>query len=378
MNRPSDEKIRIAFLVHTYGFGGLENMVTNLVNHLDPEHFEPSIISFAPLKPLNNRVDLNHVRVLSLNKKGGNNPLLIYKISKLLKNIGAHIVQTHNWGTALEGILAAKLARVPAIIHAERGTIEGKKRNIILQRFLWGLANQVLSVSEAHRKKVTRIVGFPHSQIKAIVNGVDTERFSPKPDIKNEVREKLGLKKDSICIGTVGSLRPVKNQMLLINACKTILPRFEQVEILIVGEGSLRSQLMQKVHTLGFSKKIHFLGTQNNIPEILNGLDIFVLPSLNEGMPNAVLEAMACGIPVIASAVGGVPEVINDNENGITIPPENEDQLTTKLITLIENQEKRRVFGTQARKTVQERFSLVQMVSKYETLYQSLADRAVL
>lgn len=372
MNKCVNQKIRIAFLVHTYGFGGLENMVTNLVNHLDPKRFESSIISFSPLKPVNNRVDPNHVRVFSLNKMGGNNPILIYKICQLLRKIDAQIVQTHNWGTALEGILGAKLARIPVIIHAERGTIEDKKRNIIFQRFLWALAKQVLSVSAAHRKKVTDITGFPQGQIKAIVNGVDTELFFPKPEVKNEVRVSLGLKKGHICIGTVGSLRSVKNQILLINACKTILSGFSHVEVLIVGEGPLKNQLTQKVSTLGFSKRIHFLGTRTNIPEILNALDIFVLPSLSEGMPNAVLEAMACGVPVIATAVGGVPEIIEKPEDGIVINSQDERALIDALTYLLENKEDRLEMGMRGRLRVLKHFSLKKMVGVYETLYQNM------
>ncbi len=370
-NKPS-EKIHIAFLVHTYGFGGLENMVTNLVNHLDPSRFESTIICFAPLKPLNNRVDLNRVQVHSLNKQGGNNPVLIYRICLMLKKIGADIVQTHNWGTAFEGILGAKLAGVSGIVHAERGTIEDKGHNILLQRFLWGFADQVLSVSEAHRKKVTNMIGFPQAQIKAIVNGVDTERFCPCPEIRDETRTKLGLKKNSLCIGTVGSLRPVKNQSLLINACKAILPQFNQVEVLIVGEGPLESQLKQEASTLGFSGKIHFAGGRPDIPEILNALDIFVLPSRSEGMPNAVLEAMACGVPVVATAVGGTSEVIEDGKNGILVASENEPQLIQALRELIQNVEQRLAIGIEGRKRVLTHFSLKTMVSKYQVLYESL------
>ena len=370
-----DEKIHIAFLVHTYGFGGLENMVTNLVNHIDPNRFESTIISFAPLHPLNNRVDLNRIQVISLNKNGGNNPVLIYKIFLILRKIGADIVQTHNWGTALEGILGAKLARVQGIVHAERGTIEDKERNILLQRFLWGFADQVLSVSEAHRKKVTNIIRFPHEQIKAIVNGVDTERFFPNPEIKEETRKKLGLTKGAFCIGTVGSLRPVKNQSLLFNACKVILHHFDQVEVLIVGEGPLESKLKQEVQTLGLSGKIHFAGVQPNIPEILNALDVFVLPSRSEGMPNAVLEAMACGIPVIATAVGGTPEVVEDGKSGILIASEDEPHLVQVLKELIQNHEKRLAIGIEGRRRILSHFSLKKMVSEYQALYESLLQK---
>jgi len=378
VKKKPDEKIHIAFLVHTFGFGGLENMVTNLVNYIDPNRFESTIISFTPLKPLNTRVDLNRVQVISLNKKGGNNPVLVYKICLMLKKIGADIVQTHNWGTALEGILGAKLARIPGIVHAERGTIENKKCNIVLQRFLWGFADQVLSVSEAHRKKVTNIIGFPHEQIKAIVNGVDTERFFPNPEIKEEIRKKLGLKKGSFCIGTVGSLRPVKNQSLLVHACKPILPRFDQIEVLIVGEGPLKSQLIQEVKTLGLSEKIHFAGGRPNIPEILNALDIFVLPSRSEGMPNAVLEAMACGVPAIATSVGGTAEIIEDGKNGILIASEDELHLTRALTELIQNHEKRHTIGIEGRGRVLSHFSLKKMVSEYQVLYESLIQKVSL
>ncbi len=352
-------------------------MVTNLVNHLAPDRFESTIISFAPLRPLTNRVDRSRTQLISLNKKGGNNPLLIYKICLILQENGVDIVQTHNWGTALEGILGAKLARVPGVVHAERGTVEDKKFNILLQRFLWGFADKVLSVSEAHRKKVTNIIRFPHEQIKAIVNGVDTERFFPNPEIKERMRKTLGLKKKSICIGTVGSLRLVKNQSLLINACSMILDHFEHVEVLIVGEGPLEPKLIQEVQTLGLSEKIHFAGAQPNIPEILNALDVFVLPSLSEGMPNVVLEAMACGLPVIATAVGGTPEVVEDGKSGILIASEDELHLVQALREMIQNHEKRLAFGIEGRRRVLSRFSLKKMVLEYQELYESLLQKVI-
>ena len=168
---------------------------------------------------------------------------------------------------------------------------------------------------------------------------------------------------------------PVKNQSLLINACKAILPHFDPVEVLIVGEGPLKSQLMQEVKTLGFSEKIHFAGGQSNLPEIFNALDIFVLPSLREGMPNTLLEAMACGIPVIATSVGGVPEVIENNENGILISSENEAHLILSLKKLIQNQEKRRTFGIEGRRRVVTYFGLKKMVLEYQMLYESLLEK---
>jgi glycosyltransferase involved in cell wall biosynthesis len=290
----------------------------------------------------------------------------------MLKKIGADIVQTHNWGTALEGILGAKLARIQGIVHAERGTIEDKAHNIVLQRFLWGFADQVLSVSDAHRKKMRNIIGFPHEQIKSIVNGVDTERFFPNPEIKEKIRKKLGLKKSSVCIGTIGSLRFVKNQSLLVNACKTILPSFDQVEVLIVGEGPLESQLIQEVKTLGFSEKIHFAGAQPNIPAILNALDIFVLPSQAEGISNTILEAMATGLPVIATEVGGNTELIKAGETGLLVPPSNPELLAKAILALVINKQKRLELGKNAHQSILDNFTIQVMVNNYTAVYDSV------
>ena len=369
------KKIKIVFFVHTYGLGGLENMVTNLVNALDPDLFECTILSFAPLVPLQNRVNTDRVRVVSLNKKGGNNPMLIYRIFRFLRSTGTHIVQTHNWGTVLEGILAAKLARVPAVIHAERGTIEGKKRNVVLQNFLWNYANQVLAVSNAHRQRIVDVVGFPFEKIRPIYNGVDSAVFFPRSEEKLVIRKKLGLNPEDICIGTVGSLRSVKNQALLLTACKKNLPHAPNMQIVLAGDGPLKKDLVAKAQALGLDKNVHFVGARNDIPEVLNAFDIFVLPSLREGMPNAVLEAMSCGVPVIATSVGGVPEVIEDNKSGILVPSQDEEALEAALADLIREVGKRRRLGTAGRRRVLAHFSLEKMVQEYHALYQSLVPR---
>jgi len=365
-------KIKVVFLVHTYGFGGLENMVTNLVRHLDPVRFEATILSFAPLRPLAHRLDPGDVRIVSLHKKGGNNPILVYKIFLKLLKIRPDIVQTHNWGTALEGLLGAKLAGIRGVIHAERGTLEGRRLNLLVQRLLWGLADQVLSVSQAHRKKMSQMVGLPEESIKVIPNGVDAERFSPNSGLKGPVRKKFGIKKDSLCIGTVGSLRSVKNQVLLVKACEAIFPRFKHVEALVVGEGPLKGELLQEATDKGLSERLHFVGSRTNVHEILNALDIFVLPSLSEGMPNAVLEAMACGLPVLASAVGGTPELIEDGKSGVLFPSNDLNAFVQSLEKLIQDRQTRQAFGLEGRRRVLAHFSLKEKVLAYQRLYESV------
>jgi len=372
------KKINIVFLVHTYALGGLENVVTNLVNTLDPQQYRCTILSFAPLAQVSHRVNLERVQLISLNKKAGNDLGSIYRIYRFFQESKADIVQTHNWGTVFEGLIAAKLARVPCLVHAEHGTIESKKRNRWIQRALWQWTNQVVCVSETHRRQLVDVIGYPREKIKPIFNGVDTTRFSPMPAEKTAIRKKMGLGAETICIGTLGSFRTVKNQALLLSAADQVLKITPNVHLVFVGEGPLKVGLMAEADKLRIRGQVHFLGARTDIPELLNAFDIFVLPSLMEGMPISVLEAMSCGIPVVASAVGGLPEVIEDGKSGLLFPSKDPTALAAVLSGLIADKEKRLALGQEGRRRVLSSFSVEKMVGKYHALYRSLlADTAV-
>lgn len=366
----SAPQIRVVYLVHTLGLAGLENVVVSLINGLEPSLFACTIVSLQ--EPLQNKVDTERVQVVSLDKKGGNDPRLIYRLYRFLRQERPHIVQTHNWGTLLEGALAAKLAGVPIVIHAERGTIEGRRRNLFVQRRLLKVVDQVLSASEALRQRLAASTGFPYEKIKPIPNGVDVSLFSPRPTEKQRIRKNLGLELTAIYIGTVANLRPVKNHALLLRVGSRLCQSHEQVRFVFAGDGPLKEQLVALAEELGISTKVRFLGARSDIPEVLNALDIFVLPSLSEGMPNAVLEAMACGLPIVATRVGGIPELIDDGNTGFLVPSEDERQLEAILGHLLHDDAKRRALGEKGRQRVLECFRLERMVNEYQELYSSL------
>lgn len=365
------KRMRIVYLVHTLGLAGLENIVVSLTNCLEPSLFECTIVSLQ--EPLQNKVHTERVKVVSLDKKGGNDPRLIYRLYRFLCQERPHIVQTHNWGTLVEGALAAKLAGVPIVIHAERGTIEGRRRNLFVQRCLLRTVHRVLSVSETHRRRLADATGFPYERIKPIPNGVDVSLFYPRPAEKQRLRKDLGLEPTPIYVGTVANLRPVKNHALLLRVGSRICQAYEDVRFVFAGDGPLKAQLVALAEELGISTKVRFLGTRADIPEVLNALDVFVLPSLSEGMPNAVLEAMACGLPVVATRVGGIPELIEDGNTGILVPSEDEGQLEVILKNLLRDDTKRRALGEKGRQRVLECFRLDRMVNEYQDLYHSLA-----
>jgi glycosyltransferase involved in cell wall biosynthesis len=275
----------VAYLIHRLRLGGLETVAVELANGLDAERFESSVVSFATPDPRQNNLHTARVRLVALHKPEGNQPGLIYHLYRVLRELRPHIVQTHNWGTLLEGVVAARLAGVPIVVHAEHGTIQGGWRRLVTQRFLWRTVHKVLCVSQAHRQRLVETVGFPYDRLTLMLNGVDVNAFMPQLADKEAIRADMGLELDALYIGTVGSLRPVKNQILLLQAAQQVCATYHNVRVVIIGEGPLHGQLVRTAEELGIQKQVRLLGARTEIPALLNALDIFVLPSLSEAYP---------------------------------------------------------------------------------------------
>ena len=271
-------------------------------------------------------------------------------------------------GTLLEGVAAAKAAKVPVIIHGEHGTIQTKKSNTMVQKILWRLPDQILSVSRDHARKLSKSIGFPLNKIAVLINGVDCHRFGSSEN-RQTMRDDIGLKRDDIVIGTVGRLVPVKNQTLLLDAFSRVAERHPNTNLLIVGDGPLRKELEERSYTLGCSPRIKFLGRRSDIPDVMAAMDIFALTSHSEGMSNTILEAMSSGLPVVSTDVGGNPEVVVHRETGVLFPSNDVAALAHALETLVEHTELRRAMGLKGRARVAEQFSLQAMIQRYERLY---------
>ena len=356
------KKIRVMHLIHSLGAGGAENGIINLANKIDREQFEISICSFLQ-KGSRKKHLKKDVKLFSMNKKTGNNVTLPFRLSKLFREWKPDIVHTHAWGTMFEGFIGAKLACVPIIVHGEHGTIEIKKRNRYFQRAIWHLFDAVLSVSVNHKKKLASVIEFPEEKIIVLKNGVDTGYFKPKPDVN------VFDIKDKFIIGTIGRLVPVKNQALLINAFAELHKTIKDIHLIIVGEGPLEKNLQNLTKSLNISPSVSFTGRRFDIADVLNSFDLFVLPSLSEGMSNTILEAMACGIPAIATDVGGNGELIQHGETGLLIESDNLAELL-KNILLIQNQEglKER-FSRRSVSFIEKHHSLPTMVEQYQNFY---------
>ncbi len=362
-------KIKVAHLIYKLNAGGAENGIINLCNTIDTNQFIPYIITFKPDGELTFKLNQSKTKLIELNKRNGNDPRLIYWLYKIFKKENIHIVHTHAWGTLVEGILSAKLARVHVIIHGEHGTIEQRKRNIIVQRYFWNLTDCIISISSSLKKRLIDTIGFKDTEkIIPVVNGVDTEKFYPVED-KNKCRKQLGLPENAFIIGTVGRLVPVKDQKTLIKTLAILKKDIKNIICVIVGDGPLYNELKEFARALYVEKSVYFPGVRKDINTVMSSFDVFTLTSLSEGISNTILEAMACGLPIVATKVGGTVEIIKHEENGILVPPQQPEILAEKIKLLIDNHELIKKYSNTARQWAVEKFSLKKITKQYESIY---------
>jgi L-malate glycosyltransferase len=370
----ASERIRIGHVVGWLHFGGRENGVVNLVNSLDPNVFDNHIFSFVRDGSLTARVVPGRCKIIEFGEKLGGDYRLYFKLARAFRFYKIHIAHTHGWGTLLEGIVGAKLARVPAIVHGEHGTIKDNTRaHIYLQQLMWHAADEVLSVSDALRQKLAQTINFPENRIRVIANGVDVRRFTVARD-RSGWKRRLNLPSEALTFGTVGRFVPVKCYPVLLEASRLIFDKIPNSYLVLVGDGPLHEQLVRLARDYKIHNRVRFLGWRSDVPEILNALDVYVLASESEGMSNTILEAMACGLPVVATAVGGNVELV-DRAGGVLVPPYNPKSLADTVSLLLSDPARRETMGSLARRRVEEHFSLEMMAENYARVYLDVVSR---
>ncbi len=296
----------------------------------------------------------------------------LWDLVKLIRVRGVAVLHTHEFFMNTLGLMASRLTGVPLV-----ATVHGKNyyADRVLRRIAYRLvgrfAGRLVTVSEENRRFLAERVGIPHSRVQVIPNGVPLDEKASESRI-SALRSRLGLNHHNQIVGTVGSLYPVKGQGYLIDAAREVLHRFPHAVFLIVGRGRLLEELEAHAARLGIASHVRFLGHCEDVRDLLSVCDIFVLPSLSEGMPLALLEAMAAGVPAVATRVGGVGEVIEDRKTGLLVPPGDSHALADGMMTLLENWPLARELGEAARQMVASRFSLTGMVQAYQDIYSEL------
>jgi sugar transferase (PEP-CTERM/EpsH1 system associated) len=364
--------LRVMHVMYELRFGGMELGVTKLVNAHDRSRVASSICSCRPATAAKQRL-AEHVPLFELRRRAGNDPFLVARLAALMRRERPHIVHTHAWGTLCEGLLAARLARVPVVVHGEHGTLNTKRRNLMVQNWAWRRVDQVLSVSSTLAARMAAEVGFPVEGIRTIRNGVDLSRFHQRS--QSDARQLLGLDPTDFVVGTVGRLVPVKNQVMLLDAAAALERRNVRVTTVIVGDGPLMEELRSRADALGITARVRLLGERPDVERLLAAFDVFVLTSVSEGLSNTIQEAMASGLPVVATRVGGADELVDHDRTGVLVPSNDPIALANALDSLLVAPERRLTMASAARTRAQCEFSLDKMVSAYEELYYGLMQR---
>jgi sugar transferase (PEP-CTERM/EpsH1 system associated) len=370
----SQRPVRVLHLVPELSLGGMEQGVVTLLNGLVPEQIAGSVCSFdSGIDSIRERLD-PRIPVHVLGRRSGNDPMLVWRLIRVLRRERPDVVHSHTWGTVCEGYVATRLAGVRHFVHGEHGTLELRPRNLRIQRWVWSRADRVLSVSSKLADRMAREVGFPRNRMQVIRNGADLVKFGVIP--RAEARESLRIPDTEFVIGTVGRLVPVKDHEMLFAALVHLRNAGVRCLALVAGEGPLRSELEERVRALDLGSMLRFLGNRDDVDRVLAMLDVFVLTSVSEGLPNSILEAMASGLPVVSTHVGGVEELVENGKTGMLVPSKNAEMLADAVSTLARDAELRRRMGAQGQKKARAEFGLRRMLDEYARFYLELSGRS--
>jgi sugar transferase (PEP-CTERM/EpsH1 system associated) len=376
--------IRIMHVVDTWAVGGLQNGLTNLIERMDMAHFDNIVCAMRPVDSANaQRVPAGRTRVICLSEEESNRRFQAPALTRKIREVKPDIVHTRNWGT-FEALFGARLVGVCSLVHSEHGidwdiTAREPWRRILCRRLAFQLADRVLSVSHQLRDLHAKRTGFRAREIEVIHNGVDSQKFYPDGATRTRVRREMGISDDAFCIGCVGNLVPVKDHLTLFRALDGFAQSGRPWRLLVAGAGPELDKLTAFVGAHpGWESRVLFLGRSNSVPELLNAMDAYVLPSITEGISNSLLEAMASGLPVVVTDTGGNPEVVVDGDSGLLFPVGDDARLQQHLLALETRIGWRRQIGQRALCRVRDEFSIDSMVRKYEEVYESLEMTAAL
>jgi sugar transferase (PEP-CTERM/EpsH1 system associated) len=372
------ERLRILHVISYMGRGGAEMGILKLIRGLDGARFEQRICTTHGFDADFVRHNLPEREPYAAGSAELKLQFPLFRLARIMREYRPHIVHSRNWG-ALEAVVAAKLAGVPTIIHSEHGYEVDMFAGLPLRRRVfrnvaYTMADAVFAVTRELRNFHARQAWVQPERIAVLYNGVDTQRFAPCSNDRLAMRVQLGFPQDSFVVGSVGRLVTIKDHQTLLKAAAMLVESGIDVRVLLVGSGPEREKL-QNLASATLEGRVHFAGDSDRVPEMLNAMDAFVLPSLGEGMSNTLLEAMACGLPVIVTNVGGNPEIIEDGRTGWLFTPGDAKGLAAKLKALVNNPVLLREISAAARTHTVERFSLQGMMRNYATFYLDLAAR---
>jgi len=372
-------RIFVVHVIHQLAIGGLENGLVNLINRLPRDRFRHAVVCIEDFSDFRNRIHDPNVAVYSLHRSEIGTMQLRWRLFWLLRGLRPDLVHSRNL-SGLDVLLPARLIGITTL-HSEHGfdvdNLDGKaKIPALLRRLHKPFVNHYVTVSQQLRAFYIQEFGVAPSKVTHICNGVDTVRFVPPPSRRDDLMPAAFLGENAFVIGTVGRVQPIKDQATLLHATAALVRRCPgwrlRLRLVVVGDGPLLGKLKNMAISLGIEELVWFTGARNDIADLLQAMDLFVLPSLNEGISNTLLEAMSTGLPVLATAVGGNVELLEAGVTGDTFDPGDIHKLAEVMARYVASPALCSEHGAAARQRVVRHFSLQTMVAAYQKIYLTL------
>lgn len=364
---------RINVLQLTYGlrFGGMEKVIQNLCRGLDKGRFNVMACCLTKKGEYAEELEREGYKVYLCSQVNRLNKYTkSWRVKNILEREKIHILHSHNTQAFLDGVVGAKLARTPVFIHTDHvRKFPDRLRYMVAEKIASYFVDEIVAVSNHVKENLIKYEKIPSHKISIIYNGTD---FSPSknPDVISAVRDEFNIKPDEKVVGCVARLRPQKAYELFLKVAARILGQISNVKFLIVGDGEEYNRLVNLCNYLGITSYVYFTGARADVERVISIFDVFLLTSLYEGMPICLLESMASGIPIVATAVGGVPELIQDGVSGFVVHSRDPDQIAERVIRLLSNDDLRIKMGRTGQRVYQTKFTAKKMVAQYTELYQ--------
>jgi len=367
--------LRVCHVITEFNTGGAERVLLQTVRRLNAARFSSLIVSLRARGPLSEQAATSGAEVVHLGAGRRPGPLVVWSLAKLFRERGVDIVHAYLYDASLAARIAGRIAHVPVLLTSTRASLG------YLPRIAWWLdritarwSQRIIAVSNGTADFIVRREGIPSEKVVVIPNGVDVSLFHPGD--RRAARANLEIPQDAFVVACVGRLSEQKGHRYLLDALDAVHAEIPSILCLIAGEGPLLGELETRAHQFGLAGVCRFLGLVNPIQSVYEAADVLVLPSLYEGMPNVVLEAMASGCPVIATAVEGSTELVVPNVTGVLIPAGSGRALAAALFELARNPERRTEMGRQSRLMAEREHGIERMVAAIERLYmQEFAQR---
>lgn len=381
-------RIRVLRVIARLNIGGPAIHVVNLTAHLDPARYasvlvtgtenpgEGSMLDYALAHGVEPVVIPEIVGEASFKWR---DVVALRKLYRLVREFRPHIVHTHTAKAGFVGRVAARLAGVPVIVHTYHGHVlhgyYSPLKTWLLRKMEWALGHVsdcLIAVSEHVKQDLVQYGVAKAEKIAVVPLGFALQPFLEAHTQRGEFRRELGLEPSTRLVGIVGRIFPIKNHRLFLEAAARVARHDPRVHFVVVGDGVLRPEMERFAAALGLRDRVHFTGWRRDLPRIYADLDVLVVSSNNEGTPVSAIEAMAAGVPVVATRVGGLPDVVQEGVTGYLVPPRDPDALAEATVAVLQDPQRAAQMGEAARAVARERYSLERLVADIDTLYQGL------